>query len=729
MNWFTEQVNSRRVLDEEAIGDAYAKLASSVTGKVAANRPRVEYKQAVDIACEQILAYAHLHPAAVPDDVEDLEERLERMLAPAGVMTRPVEFTGNWWLDLTGEYLGCLKDGTPVAIVPAGIRGYGYVDPVTRKKVAINKEVAQGIRSDALCFYRPLPPESISLFGLIGFMLHTLVPFDYLSVVGASLTVTLAGIAPVAGTKLIFGTVVPSGSAALMVPLTWLFLGITISQALFRLVSSLLSARINQRLEQHLEAAVYARVLLLSPSFFKEESPGSITSRILGIPDLAMALSRSIFELGLTALMSLVYVLAIFSYSPALALPAFVTIVAEIAVAMLALKHTEAHYRRQAQENTQVSGITPEILGGIQKLKLAGAEPRAFSYWADYYANAARATYTVPTLVRAAPALIPLFASIGTVVVYGIAASAGIASADFMAFNYAYGAAVGAVNALVMEIPLMAQIRPKVELLATILEAVPETMGSKQRVESIDGSIEMSNVSFRYGENAPYILDNVSLSIRPGEYVAIVGRTGCGKSTLMRILLGFEHPQRGAVRYGPFDMKKVDVRSLRQHMGVVLQGGSLFAGDLLTNITVASPTATVEDAWEAAEMACIADDIRAMPMGMHTLVGANGGGFSGGQRQRLMIARAICGKPSVLLFDEATSALDNVAQKHVSEALDGLDCTRVIIAHRLSTIRSCNRIIMLDGGHIVDEGSYDELIAKGGAFAELVERQRIEGED
>ena len=239
------------------------------------------------------------------------------------------------------------------------------------------------------------------------------------------------------------------------------------------------------------------------------------------------------------------------------------------------------------------------------------------------------------------------------------------------------------------------------------------------------GGVELSHVSFKYKEGMPNILDDLSLKIRPGQYVAIVGKTGCGKSTLMRILLGFEKPQKGAVYYDGKDLNQIDLKSLRRKIGTVMQTGGLFQGSLFSNITISAPQLTQQEAWEAAEMAGIADDIRRMPMGMHTMVSEGGGGISGGQRQRLMIARAIAPKPKILMFDEATSALDNLTQKKVSESLDSLKCTRIVIAHRLSTIRQCDRIIVLDGGHIVEDGTYEELIEKGEFFADLVERQRV----
>lgn len=269
-------------------------------------------------------------------------------------------------------------------------------------------------------------------------------------------------------------------------------------------------------------------------------------------------------------------------------------------------------------------------------------------------------------------------------------------------------------------------IKPLMEMVEPILQAVPEVGENKQIITKLSGNIELNNVSFRYNEEMPLVLDDISLKIKAGQYVAIVGKTGCGKSTLMRLLLGFETPQRGAVYYDGRDVARLDLRSLRQNIGTVTQDGRLFSGDIFSNIVISAPWLSRDDAWEAAELAGIANDIRAMPMGMHTVISEGSGGISGGQRQRLMIARAIVPKPRILMFDEATSALDNITQKQVSEALDLLKSTRIVIAHRLSTIRHCDRIIVLENGKITEDGSYDELIQKGGYFAELVERQRLD---
>ena len=194
------------------------------------------------------------------------------------------------------------------------------------------------------------------------------------------------------------------------------------------------------------------------------------------------------------------------------------------------------------------------------------------------------------------------------------------------------------------------------------------------------------------------------------------------------MLLGFEKPERGNIYYDSKDFNYIDPRSLRKKIGVVTQNGKLFPGDIYSNIVITAPKLTIADAWEAAEIAGLADDIKEMPMGMNTIISEGQGGVSGGQKQRLMIARAVVAKPKILIFDEATSALDNITQKHVSKALDKLECTRIVIAHRLSTIKNCDRILVMDNGAFVEDGTYDELIEKGGFFAELVERQRLDKE-
>ena len=212
------------------------------------------------------------------------------------------------------------------------------------------------------------------------------------------------------------------------------------------------------------------------------------------------------------------------------------------------------------------------------------------------------------------------------------------------------------------------------------------------------------------------------MKINAGEFVAIVGPSGCGKSTLFRLLLGFEQPEAGSIFYDAQDLKGLDLNSVRRQIGVVLQNSTLFRGDVFANIIGSKPL-TLDDAWEAARLAGLDNDLRQMPMGMHTVITDGGGGLSGGQRQRLMIARAIVSKPRILLFDEATSALDNNTQAIVSRSLEGLKATRIVIAHRLSTVQNADRIYVFDEGNVVQSGTFTELIQQDGLFAALAKRQ------
>ena len=375
---------------------------------------------------------------------------------------------------------------------------------------------------------------------------------------------------------------------------------------------------------------------------------------------------------------------------------------------------------------TKEDGLSYSLITGIQKIRLAGAEQRAFAKWGKLYSQSARLMYNPPLFLKISSALSTAVSLIGTMLIYFMAVETKVSVSEYFAFNSAYGMVSGAFLALAGIATSIAQIRPILEMVKPIMDTVPEIDEEKAVVTSLMGGVEINNVTFRYSEDMPAVLDNLSLKIRPGQYVAVVGKTGCGKSTLVRLLLGFEKPQKGSVYYDGRDLKSLDPKSLRRNIGTVMQDGKLFMGDIYSNIVISAPWLTLDDAWAAAEIAGFAEDIRSMPMGMSTMISEGQGGISGGQRQRLMIARAVAPKPRILIFDEATSALDNITQKQVSDALDQMKCTRIIIAHRLSTIRHCDRIIVLDQGHIIEEGTYEELIAEKGFFAELVERQRLD---
>ena len=494
---------------------------------------------------------------------------------------------------------------------------------------------------------------------------------------------------------------------------------------LFSNIQSLMSARITAKISFSTHAAAMMRILSLPPSFFREFSSGELSKRSGYISGLCRQIADMILNTGLTALFSLIYIFQIFIYAPALVVPAMLVTLATLTVSVIHVIIQIGVSRRSMLAAGRESGLTYQLISGIQKIRLSGAERRAFARWGRSYAEAAKYTYSPPLFLKISPVISLAISLSGTIILYYAAVRSGVSVSEYYAFNSAYGMVNSAFLALSGIAAGIAQLKPMREMAGPVMDAEPETAEKKTIVNSLSGRIELNNVSFKYEENDRTILDNLSLTIHPGQYVAVVGKTGCGKSTLLRIMLGFETPLKGTVYYDGKDIRKTDLRSLRRRIGTVMQNGKLFNGDIYSNITISAPWLTMDQAWEAAEIAGIADDIRQMPMKMFTMISEGQGSISGGQRQRLLIARAVASKPSILMFDEATSALDNLTQKHVSEALDRMKCTRIVIAHRLSTIRQCDRIIMLEDGKIIEDGTYEELLKKNGKFAEMVERQQL----
>ena len=539
------------------------------------------------------------------------------------------------------------------------------------------------------------------------------------------LLTTLVGMLSPRITHIIFDEVIPSKSMRLFWAVIVFSVCLSISTMLMGILKSLIDGRVSTQMSMSIQSATMARVLSLPAEFFKKYSAGELSTKLQYFNSLCSTLYSSFMVTGLGSIFSLIYITQVFTYAPALVFPSLCITVATLGFSIFNTFIRMKNSRQSMEVSGKKNGLTYALLTGIQKIKLSGSERRAFTRWTKVYAEEVRTTYGIPLSILLSGTIGMVISLTGTIVMYYFAVQSGVSVADYYAFTAAYGMVSGAFSSLVGIGLQAANIRPTLEQVKPIMEAVPEISEDKKVVTRVSGGIELNNVSFRYNESMPWVLDNLSLKIKPGQYVAIVGKTGCGKSTLLRLLLGFETAQKGAVYYDGKNIDTLDLKSLRKKIGVVMQNGKLFHGDIFSNITIAAPWLTLGDAWEAAELADIAEDIRAMPMGMHTIIAEGSGGISGGQRQRLMIARAIAPKPKILMFDEATSALDNITQRKVSEALDGLKCTRIVIAHRLSTIRHCDRIIVLDGGKIIEDGTYDELLAMDGFFTELVKRQRI----
>ena len=726
LGWFDEQIKQRKQSDDQLLEEAFVRMADAVLGtKMSAAYQSDEAKASDEIG--EILKYYKIKPREVSDTVKTLDDRLEYLLRPHGIMRRNIWLEKGWYRDAVGAMLARRRDdGSVVALIPRGLTGYAYYDAKAAKWVRISKKNESLFDNEAVCFYKPFPLTKLTVSSLMRYIAQCLDKADIALAVLAALAVSLVGLLTPRLTALLFGQVVESGSLRALIAIAVFMVSVSVSRLLFQSVSTLLTGRISAKLNLAVEVATMMRILSLPADFFKRHASGELASRAQNIQSLCQMLVAAVLNTGLTSLFSLLYVTQIFAFAPALVAPALTIILVTLIFTICTALYQTHIAQKQMELSAQESGMSYALITGIQKIKLSGAEKRAYARWSDLYAKQVALQYNPPLFLRLNSVISTAITLVGTLVMYYMALDSGVGVAEYYAFNSAYGMVSGAFMSLAGIAMTVAQFKPVTAMAKPILDAEPEVSEGKQVIDRISGAIEVSNVSFRYREDMPLILDDLSLKIKPGQYVAIVGETGCGKSTLMRILLGFEKPQKGAVYYNGKDLNTIDLKSLRRKIGVVMQNGKLFQGDIFSNITISAPRLTLDQAWEAAEMAGIAEDIRQMPMGMHTIISEGSGGISGGQRQRLMIARAIAPRPKILMFDEATSALDNITQKIVSDSLEKLKCTRIVIAHRLSTIRACDRIIYLEKGRIAEDGTYDELIALNGRFAELVERQRMD---
>ena len=729
MGWFEEQIKQRKENDDNVFSDSFVNLAGAVMGSkisAALNDNGQITKNAID----EILKYYHVKSREIPDNIRDMNEQLEYLLRPYGIMRRIVHLEKGWYRDACGAMLATKKDsGEVVALLPTGLAGYSYLDRESGKRIRISRKNEGLFELEGIAFYKPFPLKKIGIPALMKYVLGALSLADLVFFGIATLAATLVGMLLPKINQIIFSDVIENESMQLFFAITVFLVCVSVSTLLIGVLKSLLMARINTKLSLAVEAATMMRVLSLPPSFFKSYSAGELSGRAQYIGSLCNMLISTLLSTGLTSVFSLVYITQIFTYAPALVVPALVIIIVTILFSLVT-SFVQMHISKSRMMlSTKESGMQYAMISGVQKIKLSGAEKRAFARWANLYAKGAAYTYDPPMFIKINGVINMAISLIGTLVMYWAAVESGVGVADYYAFNTAYGMVSGAFMSLAGIALTVAQIKPIIDMARPIMDAVPEISEDKQVVTNLSGGIELHNVSFRYTETQTNVLDDFSLKIKAGQYVAIVGKTGCGKSTLMRLMLGFETPQRGAVHFDGRDIATLDLKSLRRNIGTVMQDSKLFSGDIYSNIVISAPWLTMDEAWEAAEMAGIAEDIRRMPMGMHTMISEGSGGISGGQRQRLAIARAIAPKPKILMFDEATSALDNLTQKQVSDSLEKLKCTRIVIAHRLSTIRTCDRIIVLDQGKIIEDGTYEELIAKKGFFAELVERQRLDAEN
>lgn len=727
-----EQLAAQSISDQARLQKTFRDMASTLGADDAApvfmNVVDDPLFQASHLVAERQGITLKRPPETETNNIKARGYRLQEIASASKIRTRQIALRGTWWEKENGPILAyTYEEKSPVALLQAGQKRYELFDPRTQQHTPVDKNVAETLYYFGHVFYRPFPNRLLGAWDMLKFGLtHTRRELRTVITLGTMIGL-LQIIIPIV-TAFVFDEFIPRGNIGQLLGIGLVLVAIAISSILLQMALLLSFLRVETRMDADVQAGVWDRLLMLPIQFFRDYSAGDLGSRAMGVSVIRRTLSASVTNSIIAGIFSVFNLALLFYYSTSLAVVALVLVVIAVLVTGF-LGYLQVQRQREVTGlQGKLSGYILQFINGIVKFRVAGVENRVFAFWADKFSQQRRAGYHAITIQNRLFVFAQVYPIIALMVIFAIIVYSGsveLSVGSFLAFNLAFTQFLIAGLDLSVAFIIVLAMVPIYERMKPIIQTEPEVEEDLAPPGDLNGEIEITNATFRYAADGPLILKDVSLKVNPGEFVAIVGPSGSGKSTLFRLLLGFERLTSGTILYAGQDLNKLDLRAVRRQIGVVLQNGQLMSGsDIYTNIIGANQL-TMDDAWEAARMAGFEDDILQMPMGMYTVVSEGGSTLSGGQRQRLMIARAIVTRPRILLFDEATSALDNRTQAIVSESLEKLDATRIVIAHRLSTIMHADRIVVVNQGVIVEEGTYDELMEQGGTFAELARRQII----
>ena len=728
-----QQQAERRFIDRQRLNQASTR--KTLQGLASLLQPETDdYLQAATPLLVVAGAVGHelgvcIKPPPESEQTQRVKEPLESIARASQLRLRQVLLRGKWWTQDGGPLVaygqGPAEDRQPVALLPVQGNQYRLLR-ASGETLPVTAAVARTLDPVAFMFYRPLPGANLNAWELLRFAFYGR-RRDLWTLGLTGVAATLLGMVVPQMTAVLVDDAIPFGSTSLLIQIGLTLIAVTLGRTSFRLVQAIAAMRLETSSDAVLQGAVWDRLLKLNTGFFRDYATGDLLSRVSSITAIRRKLSGSALDAILSGSFALLNLGLLFYYSAQLALlavaVALVVMVVTVGSGLLLLKKQ----RPLLELSGEIYGLMVQLINGVSKLRLAAAEARAFAQWGEKYRQLLRLELSTQRIEDFLSLFNTVMPTLTMIALFWLASGlvlgeSNLSTGQFLAFNAAYAIFISGVTSLSLTLTEVLDIIPLWSRSQPILSAHPEVTTDKTDPGQLTGRFCLDRVTFRYRDDGPQILTDVTVEANPGEFIALVGPSGSGKSTVLRLLLGFEQPQSGTVYFDGQDLSGLDVTALRRQLGVVLQNGHISAGSVFENIS-GGALISLDDAWRAAEMAGFGDDLRSFPMQMHTVVSEGGSNLSGGQRQRLIIARALALNPRLLLLDEATSALDNKTQAIVSESLDRLNLTRVVVAHRLSTIRHADRIYVIEAGRVVQVGSFDELAQQPGTFAELIQRQ------
>ena len=546
-----------------------------------------------------------------------------------------------------------------------------------------------------------------------------------------SLLMQLFSLAAPALTGLLVNSVVPHSDNHLLNVLGVGIIGAVLFQYLSSLTRSYLLLYLRTHLDAQMTLGFVEHLASLPYSFFQRRSEGDLIMRVNSNATIREMLTSNTISSVLDGAFAVIYLAILLAASPTLAVIVIILALMQALVFGLSYRRYQELMSQNLQAQSKSQSQLVQMLSGIETLKASGAEDRMVDQWSNMFVDElnvslmrGRLSATVDSLMNTlrmgSPLLVLWFSGLQVL-------NGNLSLGAMLALNAIAAGVLGPVSTLITSGLQLQLLRSYIERIDDVLQASSEQdKTAVRKCERLSGAIELDKVSFRYGPMAGAGIQDVSINVKPGQMVAIVGQSGVGKSTLAKLMLGLYKPSSGCIRYDGADIAGLDLQSVRRQFGVVTQRSYLFGSTIRGNVTLNDPSIPMSDVIKTAELACIHEDIGCMPMGYDTIVTEGGASLSGGQRQRLAIARALVHKPAIVLLDEATSELDTITEAQVHQNLAALNCTRIVIAHRLSTVRNADVILVMDDGRIVEQGTHEELVAKGGRYAALVQGRSVE---